>query len=225
MAKKVLSKPFAPESGGVDLRDDLPRIPPSLPFMLIYAAESWHVIDGQLLPHLISLPVEQGVNQVKKRSNGTWDFVALEVELARSSRKRIPWDLHPSGSYMAAVETNYGNRVCESYISVFSSVYPGDSHVYPDVEAYAKWVASLVTSGKLPECPVHLIRTMLETARTRLVGVEVSHRKSPSAATATQMEHLNDEVEVLQVALESRTDKPRAKVKAKPSKLKTDGDE
>ena len=221
MAKVVHSLDFSTK----DLGNELPRIPVRPPFILVFSPECWHVAAGRLVPQLLTYPAVDGVNQISRDRDGRWVRSKLDASLAESGQKAIPAEWAPDGGYMQKVQTKtQKGQVMDSYISVFSSAYAGDSRIYPDTEAYSEWLAGLVESGKLPKCPVHRVRKMLETAERELLAAQIAGERTPSEANANEQARLKAEVEVLKAELGEQTAKPRKKVKGKVATVDTDED-
>ena len=182
MAKKI-KKTVAPSFATVDHGHDMPRIPVSSMFILVYVPSRWMIMEGALVPQLSKIPLEPGTNLIEGTKNGGIRAARLTARLAEEGRIRIPFDWAPDGvSYVQEVQTRIGLSEMTTYVSVFQEVYPGDSSTHHDPEAHVEWLTSLVTSGKLPPCPPFHVRRMMDKEEGRLLVAEASVKAHDSGS-------------------------------------------
>ena len=182
MAKKI-KKTVAPSFATVDHGHDMPRIPVSPMFLLVYVPSRWMIMEGALVPQLSKVPLEPGTNLIEGTKNGGIRAARLTARLAEEGRIRIPFDWAPDGvSYVQEVQTRIGLSEMTTYVSVFQEVYPGDSSTHHDPEAHVEWLTSLVTSGKLPPCPPFHVRRMMDKEEGRLLVAEASVKAHDSGS-------------------------------------------
>lgn len=187
MAKKI-KKTVAPSFATVDHGHDMPRIPVSPMFILVFVPSRWMIMEGTLVPQLSKIPLEPGTNLIEGTKNGGIRAARLSARLAEEGRIRIPFDWAPDGvSYVQEVQTRIGLSEMTTYVSVFAEVYPGDSRTHPDLVAYVEWLTSLVTSGKLPSCPPFHVRQMLEKEEGRLLVAEASVKAHDSGSNRASL--------------------------------------
>lgn len=194
MAKRVArtnkaetgTKTYTPEFATKDHGLGQPWIPASPPYILVYSPQRWMVMDGRLVPMLSQLPLVGGVNRVEVDKDGRVRFASARARLEEEGRIPVPYEWGPNGeSYLRQVETrpNGSKTIQTAYISVFESVHAGDRQPSSDDAAYATWLESLVTSGKLPPCPPHLARRMGEKAVELAEEAEAMSTKNGGRAT------------------------------------------
>ena len=220
---KAIKKTIAPSFATVDHGHDMPRIPESPIFMLVFIPGRWQVMAGQLVPLLSTLPLVPGVNLIEGNNAGGIRASRLTARLAEEGRIRIPFEWAPDGvSYVQAVDTRLGSREAVAYVSVFEEVYAGDSRTHADSEAYADWMSGLINSGKLPQCPPFKVRDMMKQEEARAAVAESSMKKNPTGPNRRAFEVHTANAETLrtiwgQVNPKSAGAKPVRKRAARPS--------
>jgi len=156
------------------------------------------VMDGKLVPQLGKLPLLGGVNRVEVAPDGRIRFAAARARLEEGGRIPVPYSWAPDGvSYLRQVETRPdGSRTVQTaHISCWETVHAGDPLPTCDEARYAEWLSSLVTSGKLPACPPHLARRMLEKTTEHLEEAEaVSALKGGTATVRARKLRIKAEV-------------------------------
>lgn len=221
MAKALAAKKdtagtaYTPEFTTQDNGHGYPRIPVEPPFLYIYDPARWMVLSGRLVPRLIQAALVEGVNCVQRSKDGRWKLSMLRAKVEEQGRTVLPFDWAPDGqSYIQQVETRHGLDVVPTHISCFSSAHAGDATVYGDSDAYSEWLASLVDSGRLPACPPHRAKVMLEDTRARLLDAESIAAKHPSAARAAKVDSLRAEIAALEAVVSDTPTTKRATAKA-----------
>ena len=200
MAKKI-KKTVAPSFATVDHGHDLPRIPVSSMFILVYVPSRWMIMEGALVPQLSKVPLEPGTNLIEGSKNGGIRAARLSARLAEEGRIRIPFDWAPDGvSYVQEVQTRIGLSEMTTYVSVFQEVYPGDSSTHHDPEAHVEWLTSLVTSGKVPPCPPFHVRRMMDKEEGRLLVAEASVKAHDSGSNRAALAAHTANLEALKKA-------------------------
>ena len=204
--QKQAANTVVPQFSTVDHGHGSPRIPATPPFVLIFTPSRWMVMEGKLVPQLSKQPLERGVNRVDQDRQGRWRMASLNAQLEEEGRTRIPLSWAPDGqSYIQAVQTrpDGASEDVVAHVTVWESAYPGDRSTHPDTAAYAEWLESLVTSGKLPACPAQVVRRMAEQAETRAMEAAAAARRSGSGLAQIRADRLAAELEVLQAHLEN----------------------
>lgn len=163
-----------------------PWVDPAPPFILVYSPQRYMVLAGKVVPSLSRMPLIAGVNRVDVDRDGRIRFAAARARLEEEGRIPIPYEWGPKGdSYLQTVETrpNGSAAIHTAHITVFETCHAGDRDVTPDEKAYAGWLAGLVKAGKLPPCPPHLARRMLEKAQERFEEAEAMSAKHGGRST------------------------------------------
>tara|TARA_R110000787_G_scaffold137321_1_gene250107 strand:+ start:887 stop:1567 length:681 start_codon:yes stop_codon:yes gene_type:complete len=200
MAKKI-KKTVAPSFATVDHGHDLPRIPVSPMFILVFVPTRWMIMEGCLVPQLSTIPLEPGTNLIEGSKKDGIRASRLSARLAEEGRIRIPFDWAPDGvSYVQEVQTRIGLNELTTYVSVWEEVYAGDSQTHPDSVAYAEWLGSLIASGKIPPCPPFHVRRMMDQEETRVLISEASVKAHDSGPNRAALEAHTANLAALKVA-------------------------
>lgn len=199
-----------------------PFIDPTPAFYWTFHSERWSVIAGRLIPALSKLPLVDGVNMVSVSKDGAVRFAATRAKLEEEGRTLVPWAWAPDGvSYLRCLDTRPegGKQVVEAWISVWESADVGGRETTSDEEGYAKWVESLVTSGKLPACTVNVARRLRDRARGRWEKAKADAAKLDGhGAAAIRAKALGLELDVLDQYLEGlKGEKAEPKEKTAPT--------
>lgn len=201
-AKATESGSWAPEFSTVDHKHEFPQIDVIRPFVLVHSPTRWFVTNGRLVPMLSTVSLGPGLSGVDRGGDGRYDATLLKARLEREGRVLIPHNWAPDKkSYVKRVMTKFKGRVRESYISVFASVHAGDNKIYPDMDAYSEWLASLVADGKIAKCPVHRVRTMLEDSEAALAKAHDDAANNPKANLTAEIARLEEVIKVLKAEL------------------------
>lgn len=177
---------YTPEFATRDLGLGHPWIDPTPPFILVYSPQRWMVMDGRLVPSLSKCPLLPGVNRVEIDRDGRIRFAATRARLEEEGRMAIPYDWAPDGeSYLTTVETrpNGSQTIRTAHLTVWDTCHAGDRIPSPDERGYSLWLEGLVKSGKLPSCPPHHARRMLERASEHLEEAEAKSASHGGRAT------------------------------------------
>jgi len=177
---------YTPEFATRDLGLGHPWIDATPAYILVYSPQRWMVMDGRLVPMLSKLPLLAGVNRIEIDKDKRIRFASTRAKLEEEGRIPIPYEWGPGGdSYLTTVETrpNGSQTIRTAYVSVWETCHAGDRIPAPDETGYSKWLAGLVTSGKLPGCPPHLARRLLERATEHLEEAEALSAKHGGRAT------------------------------------------
>lgn len=177
-----------------------PHIEQTPQFVLIYNPKRWTIMDGRLVPQLHHFPLEAGVNGVEFTKDGSIRFSRAKAQKEEQDRKVIPHGWGPNGEpYQSAVETRPPGtkEVVVSYIPVWAEAHEGSTDLYTDTSAYADWLESLVTEGKVSPCPIYLAKKLLEGRVKSLREAEIGAQKGQVAASL-RAEALQTDVQVLQ---------------------------
>jgi hypothetical protein len=195
----------SPEFATNDTGVTHPYIDATPPYMLWFHPSRWMVMEGKLVPQLGKLPLVAGINHVEYDGEGRVKFARTRALLEEQGRTLIPYEWAPDGeSYIKAVDTKPQGRrdVREAWISVFETAHVGDAETSTDTKAYAGWMRKLIDDGKLPDCPPHHARRMLETSNGRLRQAEQEAAKAGNVGpTLVRLESLRAEVAVLEAAV------------------------
>jgi len=191
MAKKLTGATnngasYTPEFATRDLGLGHPWIDATPPFILVYSPQRWMVLAGRLVPMLSKTPLLAGVNRIEIDKDKRIRFAATRAKLEEEGRLPIPYEWGPGGqSYLTVVETrpNGSQTIQTAHVSVWESCHAGDRLPASDEDGYSRWLASLVKSGKLPACPPHLARRLLERASEALEEAEAMSSKHGGRAT------------------------------------------
>jgi hypothetical protein len=185
-----------------------PHIPESPPFLLTYHRHRWRVSHGLLVPALSKFSLESGCNRVEVLAGGKIRMAEARAKLEREGRMVIPQEWgpietadgrHTYVSHVTTVPSGSGSSRL-AHLSAWESWSPGSSDVYRDEEGYAKWLASLVKSGRLPPCSQDDARKLLADAQRKLGVAEAiasGLRSGVVASAAAKAKILKQEVEVL----------------------------
>ncbi|HJN76523.1 MAG TPA: hypothetical protein QGF58_21520 [Myxococcota bacterium] len=182
-------------------------------FVLVYNQRRWMVMHGRLVPSLHVMPLEAGVNGVLRDRKGRIRFARARARLEETGRILIPYEWGPGGeSYMQVIDTrpSGGAHVAQTFISIWETGAPGDNEVYTDDQEYAKWAASLVSTGKVPACPPQLARRMREQTQQKLAREEAIAEKGGAGSGAAK----------LRAAVYRDNDKILAKAASTPKRAK-----
>jgi len=193
------SSAFTPEFATKDLGLGHPWIDASPPYILIYSPQRWMVMDGRLVPSLSKLPLVAGVNRVEVDKDQRIRFAATRARLEEEGRIPVPYEWGPNGeSYLKTVETrpNGSSQIQTAYVSVWETCHAGDRQPATTEAGYADWLEDLVKSGKLPACPPHLARRLLEKANEHLEEAEAMSAKHGGRATV-RAKALKEKVDAL----------------------------
>jgi hypothetical protein len=188
-------------------------------FIWIFHPRRWQVIGGRLVPALSIQQMKAGVNGIAIR-DGKVLFANVRAKLETQGRRVIPYEWAPDGeSYMNVVETKPGGRdeIAEAWISVFETATVGSAKTETDQEAYAAWLDSLVSSGKLPPCPYDVAATLLTKAKKKLaIAQQILARSNGAGTHAFRVEAAEAEIAVLETYLrKARGEKVAPKRNAK----------
>lgn len=219
---------ITPEFATVDHGHGYPRIDLTPPFVYVFSPNRWDVIDGRLVPLLGKQQLARGANRIDQDKAGRWKLADWHAKLEREGRMRIPFSWAPDGeSYLVEVDSKPDGlaEAGVAVISCFESVYPGDDQSYGDVTAYADWLASLVTSGKLPPCPTQIVRRKLDAAQSKQASLQHLMNGKPSGATARKLEAVTRVVECLERELADRQGQIETKKAAPAKRRRTKVDE
>ncbi len=195
---EIVTPEFATRDTGINE----PFIDASPPFVLVFDPNRWTILAGRLVPGLITVPLERGVQNVDKGKDGRWRVSVLRSKIEDQGRILIPYNWGPNGnSYIQAIDTRpRGQRdTVKAHISVWERTVPGSRETYPNDEAYAAWAAGLVEAGKLPGCVPHVAQRMLEKVKKKIRRTAAMVEKGGEAAgiAATRLEALKVEATVL----------------------------
>jgi len=188
-----------------------PRIDVVKPYFLVFDPQRWTVMDGHVVPQLIRAPLEPGVNGFELRE-GKIRRAKWAERQEEQNRKVIPFDWAPDGnSYLQEVETRTNSGVKKTYISAWETAYVGDTETTTDTPAYVEWLRGLIAAGKLPACPPHILKRMVDKLSAALVEANVTQQKKASAEGARRIEALTASLEAARAAHENRPRGPAVK--------------
>lgn len=194
------------------------------PYLFVFHPDRWIVMAGQLVPALERFPLAAGVNRVEFDKDGRVKLAAARAAIEERGRRFIPWEDAPDGvSYLRCVDTRPGGgpNVVETWISVWEEVGIGARETDADEEGYAKWLTDMITSGKLPKCPLGTANRMLDKARERLERTLADLSKNGGhGAGQARARLIGEEVKVLEEVVASykaeRTERAKPKDKRQP---------
>lgn len=196
---------FATRSNGMEH----PFLDVSPPYVLTFHIQRWMVHAGRLVPSLQKVTLSPGVNGVSVNREGKINFADARSRLETEGRIVVPYEWGPGGTYLLPIDTrpNGGKDVVETWISCWEEATVGSTETYPNTDGYAEWLASLVTDGKLPACPVSVASRMLDVARERLEKARSDSAKNGGAGKSSiRAKAIAQEVEVLEAYLEAAKD-------------------
>lgn len=219
MASRTESTPKAggkraPEFASQQTGATHPLVEVRAPYILTHHPGRWAVLAGRLVPQLGKLPLVAGVERIEvERATGRIRMAAARAKLEEEGRIVIPYEWAPDGvSYLQCVATKPGRDVQETWLSVFESAHLGDGQTSTDIDAYAEWLESLVTSGKIPACQPHVIDRMLDSVRERLAVASAELAKSGGQGPiARRVELLTEQLKVLESHASKRGPKAASK--------------
>jgi len=200
-AMELVTPEFSTRSTGITE----PFLPANPPFLLVFDPMRWTVMQGLLIPGLITVPLERGVQNVDMGKDKKYRIAALRAKIEDQGRRIIPYAWAPNGtSYIQKVTTRPEGRrdTAVAHISVWEKYEPGSRDTYPDEKAYAEWAAGLVAPDKLPACPPHVARRMLEKVEERLREEQAKAEKggAGSGSASLRAKALAEEFDVLSKA-------------------------
>lgn len=199
-------------------RDDgqsMPFLDAGSPFILAHHPARYMVLGGKLVPSPSKVVLADGVGRVRIARDGRVQFADAQASLIDRGMKLIPYEWGPDGeSYLIEVDTRPGGRAntAKAYVTCWESVHPGENNTTPNETAYAEWLEQLVRDGRLPSCPPHIARRMLDQAQASLRDAE-ERREAGKLRDLGRLDELRAQVKVLEAAA-----RPAAPVKGKPKK-------
>lgn len=145
-------------------------------FVFAHHPKRWTIVDGRIVPELIRVPLQSGLNRVMVGTDGRVRMHDTRALLEQKSRVIIGPELGPGGkSYLQAVDTLSNGKIVPAVITVWETAHAGESKTEWDYGAYADWLESLVASGKIAPITQHrageiaaATRQLLDKAITRL---------------------------------------------------------
>lgn len=209
-----------PEFFSTDTGEGVPTIDPSPAFIFAHHRKRWYVLAGRLVPELTKIPLVAGSNRVSLAQDGRVRFADTQAMLQDRHFRVIPYSAAPNGrSYLQQVDTLVGSQIRPAVITVWETAHAGENRTAWDMDAYAKWLESLVSRGMIAPCTPHRIAEMLEAARTALAKAE--HRMAAGKSTSSErVEALKAELAVLEKAAQATRG---AKVQARDLELDLEG--
>jgi hypothetical protein len=171
-------EPVATPLGRIVTVDDVkPKVrPPNLgftpPFFLRCHSESWHVMNGKLLPSVRKMLLMPGVDNVTIRKDGAFDVRTAKYNAADKGWTVLPLDIDGEGTSYA-VEPWPG-----VWVTRWETVHPGATESVHDTAAYIAWCESLVTRGIVELPQPHVVRKLLRNADADVVAAEAAMKAS-----------------------------------------------
>lgn len=197
----------------------LPRLDPAPPFLYAWHPNKYRIINGRILPHLRSLTLQPGVNNVSVNRDGKINIARMKMHVEAQGWSIIPWTDGPDGrSYMQEIDVaNAAGAESVGYFDVFMKAFPGSSEVGSDLEGLAGWLDELVAREVIPACPAHVAASMLDSVKTRHASLaeQMARGNTRFRGTVTALER---EIEILEGYL-AKLAKPTA---GRPAALDVD---
>lgn len=199
------------ETSRVDHGHEYPRVPVAPRFLLAYDPKRWTIIEGFVVPLLITVPLTNGVNHVNQDGQGRFDLNKLRSKLDKEDRTLIPWSKGPGGRpYVDKVKTRTRSKqIRDTYVSVWCDVHAGDDRLYPRTKEYVAWLRELMANGTLPQPPAHVVRELLSDRTRKLRQAEVRAERQPSATRIERVKTLEAEVVQLKAMVEEGPTTPK----------------
>jgi hypothetical protein len=153
-----------------------PNLDPSPRFVLLAHPNRYTVMCGKLIPQLKRFVLEPGVNGVDK--HGAWHG-ALASQQQRGWIL-IPEDVDGQGTtYLRVDEVPQGVR----YRLKWEQVWAGSNRIGSDEEGYAQWASALVTGGKVPPPPLHVLEALSERYSASIEQLAARVHAAPTLQT------------------------------------------
>jgi hypothetical protein len=130
------------------VRQQPPKLDPCAPFLLLYDPARWTVMEGRCVPQLGRLPLEPGIEGVRKDERGRMYWRDAAARRREKGQTVIPHSWGPSGqSYLRSYDLPRGKKV---YLEQWATPHAGTSRISVDVDGYADWIDSLFAAERLP---------------------------------------------------------------------------
>lgn len=154
--------------------------PPKLanlhPFLWFFDPNSWQVYQGQVVPRLLRQSLVKGVQNVVARENRDGMQIGLNlnamlIDMQNRGRTMIPHEWGPGGrSYCRSVVGT------TAHVDCWTTPISGRTEVRMDHKGKVAWLQGLVTSGRLPPCPIHVLEGMEKSTVQQLTRIEERYR-------------------------------------------------
>lgn len=211
-------KAYVPETATVDHGHEYPRIPRCPPFLLAYNPVRWTVLEGQVVPQLHHVPLQDGVNGVTRDRNGAWRLAKLKDKLEQQGRTLIPWESGPDGSYVAVVETRLDSgQVVDTHVGAFTETFAGSSDLRADLPGYVAWLQQLMKDGVIPSPAPYVIERLLNEYKQEQRTASVEAKRHETAANLQRLESLERDIKALEKLVQTAPRTPVAKRAAAPT--------
>lgn len=180
-------------------------------FMLLAHPSRWIVMGDAIVPSLYKMPIQPGVGGVDQKGNPR-QAIAKRLDQGWIA---IPEDIQgPGTSYIRRHDIPRG-RV--TYLLQWERVYLGSQQIGCDESGYTAFLQSLVASGLIPPCPVHVLERMQDQAQ-RAIG-KYADRVSAVPSLAPRLARARRRLEVIEAALAERLEAARESAGAAPEPL------
>lgn len=158
--------------GTRSVRDQLPELETSPPFLLMAHPNRWMVVEGEngpeLLPELATLPIEPGIGNVNEYA---------DPSLAMAHRARKDWIIIPEAQARPSDTPDgrpgyvrrYRGRRGLTHLTAWNTlrVVAGQPIHGTNQDSYYAWLRRLLRDGVIPAPDPDIVEAMLDRARTR----------------------------------------------------------
>jgi hypothetical protein len=152
-------------SHGVTRRVE-PKVAASPPFWLVAYPDRWCVMAGEVVPLLCTFNLKHTQNGVQVFADGTIDVGSAQEHVRQKGGTIIPWDVDPE-PYL--VEAAPG-----SWVTRWTGLLPGSSHMSVDTDGYVAWIKSLQAREVLAYPEMRHLQTLASRLRFDLETSEQS---------------------------------------------------
>lgn len=182
---------FTPKLDGVGDSPPPEPIGAAMQSLLRWHPERWHVMHGRLIPQMSGFPLQAGVNNVRRRRDGTWIVREATAVMAEKGWHILPSNVDgPGTSYFADERGTYR----------WQRRFPGSTAVQTNEREYADWVHSLIDRGVIEPIRGYVAERLAEQLRQEIGQLADQVAKGmPSAAPL--LERLRSDLAVIEAAI------------------------
>jgi hypothetical protein len=149
-----------------------PKLGPRAPALLRYHPERWGVIEGQVVPICAHVHLRAGVHRVRQRKDGTFLRREAEADWEERGWRIIPHDVDGRSYLRELAPGHYGTR--------WEQAHAGSTRVTSDTAGYARWLRSLIASGKVDRPQPYVLEALAAKFRHEVGDLSDRVRAIPS---------------------------------------------
>ena len=155
------------------------HVPATQRFLYLCRPDRCVIMHGRVLPALVKLIVEPGVNLVDARGNPS---PAIE-ERRRRGWTLIPEDIAGPGTSYLALRTNANGQAV--WLDQHAIVHHGSALIGDGSVAYAEWLGGLVDDGKLDPPLAYVVASVKDEISEAAMRLEDRAQKSEAIELRT----------------------------------------